>query len=289
MSGEALPGAAAPTEDVTKTPAADAAPGPEATAATNTEKPDEPEKTSPERTFTQKELDAIVQREKATERRRAERVARAEAEAKILREQNESLRNGEREREDRRGAGEDRAPDPKDFKDYDSYNRAVVRFEARQEIRQEAERREKAEKAQREQSTDREQFERDRAVLMKGAKEFRDFEEVVFDEEAPITRAMMRAALESDIPSKVAYYLAHPDHREEAMEIAELSPTRAAAKVHELAVRLTKAPKPNPLPDPIKPTGDTASASVDPDRLPMDQWLKWRNAQPDLKRRARRP
>lgn len=288
---EVTGGAPAPGTEVASPAAGQAALDPNATAAPGSQTPtgEQPEKPAQERTFTQKELDAIVQREKATERRRAARIAAAEAETKILREQAERTRNGGSEREERRGATEDQEPNPKDFNDYASYDRAIARWEARQVVRQEQERIEQGRKVERERETQREHFERDRAALMKGAKEFSDFEDVVFDDEAPITKAMVRAALETDIPSKVAYYLARPENRDEAITIAELPPTRQAAKVHELADRLAKAPKPNANPAPIKPSGgDAATASVDPDKLPMDQWLKWRNSQPDLKRKSRR-
>jgi hypothetical protein len=288
MSGEAQPGAVA-SEVVANPTAGQAAPGTDATAAPNTETPqgEQPDKPSqPEKTFTQKELDAIVTREKAKAQRQTARIAAAEAEARVLREQAQA-RNGGGEREERRGgaASEDSEPDPKDFRDYDSWNREMVKFTVRQETKQ-AQQREAAERRQREA---REDFEHDRTRLMKDAKEFDDFEDVVFSEEAPITKAMMRAALESDIPSKLAYYLALPENRDEAMKIAELTPTRQAARVHELAAKLATPPKPNANPPPIKASGGESKVSTNPDDLPMDQWLKWRRSQPDLNRKARRP
>lgn len=292
MQGEAQPGAVA--LEVVNPTAGQAAPDSAATAAPNTETPnagDQPEKPSqPEKTFTQKELNEIVAREKARAQRQTARVARAEAEAAILREQAERNRGGDRDRDERReaAASDDKEPDPKDFKDYDSWNRAMTRFEARQEIRQEMQRRESDSRAQREKREASESANEARSRLMKGAKEFEDFEDVVFAEDAPISRAMLAAIIEADAPAKVAYYLCKPENRDEAMKIADLSPTRQAAEVHKLEAKLATAPKPNALPPPIRASGGESKVSTNPDDLPMDQWLKWRRSQPDLTRKPRR-
>ena len=287
MQGEAQPGAVA-SEEVTT--AATAAPGSEATAAPNAEsseaKPegDKQPDAKPERTFTQKELDEIVRKRAAQAERQARRAAQAEHDA-YLRGRAEA--GGEREPQRASAANdkEDQEPNEKDFPDYESYLRAVTRYEIRQEGKQ-------AEQQRARQERERgaiEQAKADHATLMKGANEFADFEDVVFADEAPITKPMMVAILESDMPSKVAYYLASPENRDEALKIAELPSTRQAARVHALAEKLAAAPKPNPLPAPIKPNGGDSKVEIDPDKLPYDKWLAWRREQPDLNRPKRRP
>lgn len=266
-------GTAAPEAPATPAPGAQPVTAPDAPTVQENATPSGDESVQTPKTYTDEQVRKITSDRLAKERRRLERTVRAEVERDYLRQQIESGRS--REEPSRRGeaAAEEREPDPKDFKDYASYDRAIARWEARQEIRETLKREEESRKSRDADQQSQAQIARDRAVLMKGAKEFRDFEEVVFNEEAPVTLPMMRAVLESDIPSKLAYYLASPENFEEAMKIAELPSTRQAAKVHELATKLA-APQTTKAPPPIVPNAGNAATKKDWPQMTLEEHVK---------------
>lgn len=120
------------------------------------------------------------------------------------------------------------------------------------------------------------------AVRLEAATaEMPDFEDVIASSTVPMSGAMERAIVESDVGPKLAYWLAQ--NPEEAFKISQLPPTRAFAQLGRIEERLITAkpatPKASTAPPPIKPVGTRASVSKDPDQMGTDEWMKWRRDQ----------
>ncbi len=102
----------------------------------------------------------------------------------------------------------------------------------------------------------------------------------VFDQTAPFNRTMADVLMDSDRGAEVADYLA--SHREEAVRIQQMTPLLAARELGRLEAKIdapkprtqTQAPKPVP-----KVGGNGAKASKDPDKMTVEEWKLYRNAQ----------
>lgn len=92
-------------------------------------------------------------------------------------------------------------------------------------------------------------------------------------------RSLVDMIQESDKGPALAYHLA--THIDDAERIARLNPVLAAAELARIETRLDM-PQPKKVssaPDPIKPIGSNESATVDPEKMSTDQWMKWRAGQ----------
>jgi len=257
----------------TPAPAPNAEQAPPETAAEETAAPIEGEtegEEKPERTFTQAELDKIVQREKASAHRRAERLARAEVERDHYRSQVEQQRAPQVQAQ-----GE---PQPKDFKTWEEYNAAVVDYKVNQRF--DSLQRETSAKQQERAAT--EYADRVRTNLQTFAREHPDFEDVALSPDLPITPPMAAAIAESDKSGQIAYYLGqNPD---EAERISRLPPTRQAAAIVNLESKFEAAPnKQTTAPAPAKPVaaGSTSTSLKNLSaeqiaKMPMDKYMAMR-------------
>ena len=93
---------------------------------------------------------------------------------------------------------------------------------------------------------------------------------------------MAEVIADSDIGPQLAYHLA--ENKDAAARIAAMSPVQAARELGKIEARLTAAkdaPKPVSKAPPPPPTLKAPEGEVDPDpeKMPIDQWLKWRNKQ----------
>lgn len=238
----------------------DAASQPEATADPVEEvKPE----VKPEKTFTQKELDEILQKRLAKESRKIERYSRAEAELRLLKEQMQQkpepvVNRGE--------------PKPEQFKDYESYLDALTDWKVESKLKGMEER--KAQERQREAQTEHESKLRENVV--KASSKYDDFEDVVTNPQLPITIAMRDAIGESDMGGDIAYYLGLNVH--EAERIAGLSPIGQVKAILSLEAKL-KAPEvkvKTDAPPPIEPNKASAKVTKDPGKMTDEEYLKWR-------------
>lgn len=224
------------------------APAPDSTAE---QKPDETKpEAKPERTFTQKELDEIVQRRLAKEAKRAAREAAMEVENRFLREQAQA-----RQQPQPQGDGR---PRKEDFQDYESYTEAIADWKAEQKATEkfEAFQRQLAEQSERQRM--QAQAAEVQTRLMKGAEKYPDFHERVFDDSVPIDKPTAAAIAESEHSADISYHLA--THREEAERIARLSPVKQVQEIAALEAKFrTPAPKTTNAPAPIAPVGPGAS------------------------------
>lgn len=234
---------------------------------TTAESEQETKPESKEKTFTQEELDSIVQKRLAKESRRIAKLAEVEAENRMLKQQMEQARPRQEEPSGK--------PVPSQFQDYESYIEAVAEWKADQKlatIRAESE-------AQQRQREAQERASKVQQKLSGAASKYEDFEEVALDPSVPITQHMAEAIADSDMGGDVAYYLG--THRDEAHRIASLSPVQQVRELTKLETKLsaTQVAKTN-APKPISPVNTNKQPSNGlSDDLSPDEWLKRRNAQ----------
>jgi len=162
--------------------------------------------------------------------------------------------------------------------DEQKYQTALLDY-AKAEARKEAHEAIKAERA-REQAEGRQQtFKTREAEFVKSAP---DYQSVVYDPSAPISQVMAEVIAESDVGPQLAYHLAK--NREVAQAIYKLPPMAAARELGRLEAKLNqpKAEAPrttNAPPPPPKVEAVESDVERDPDKLSMNDWLKWREKQ----------
>lgn len=210
---------------------------PEATAADG-----EVETKQAERTFTQAELDAAIQKRLLKEERRVHRRVEQQ-----LREQAQ------------RPAPE--APKREAFADDEAFLGAHIQHQARQQAEQLFAERERAREVER----------RNETFLAKAeavAERYADFDEVIGNPALPINDAMAEFISDSDVGPELAYHLGKNPLK--AARIAEMSPIKAARELTRLEAELVSKPKPKTsnAPEPITPVGIRGKATTS--SLPSD-------------------
>lgn len=222
-------------------PAAEAAPEQVATAAPENTEVKAPEKTEdkPVKTFTQEELDRIVEKRLAKEQRKFERE-----QARILQE-----------------AQQKAAPVPKmeEFATAEEFAEKLAEQKAEAKA---AELLRQREEQKRIAEVEDSYLEREEAALSK----YEDYKQVAYSDNHQVTLTMAEAIRESELGPDIAYYLgANPS---ESNRIARLSPLSQAKEIGRIEAKLQAEP-PKPVkttsaPAPIKPvTAQAASQSYD--------------------------
>ncbi len=219
-------------------------PAPDASVpATSAEAPASGESEPSETTYSKAELEKIV----AKERAKAERKAQRDADRRVA----EALQSAKPKEEPAPPAPDGR-PDATKFASTEDYVEAVSEWKANQII-------EKREKARAETDA-RTQQERQHAEIMQAhtAREdaardkYADYDDVVFDDTLPISKAMADTFRVSEQGPELAYFLGK--NRDEAARIAKLPPILAVKELGKLEARLqTPARKNSSAPDPINP------------------------------------
>ena len=205
------------------------------------------------KTFTQEELDAIVQREKAKAEAKAERRAR---------KQWQESQAAQAQRHDAMQPVPPSMPKREQFQDEDAY------LDARDAYRD----------AVKEQRKTVEELNRATHKIYKEAAKIPEFDRDAFDE-LPLTANMARALIESDEAPKIMAYLSqNPD---EVERIAALSPARQAAATLNLEEKVTGSGKQtSKAPAPIKPiSGERAAPGKSLEKQSMAEYLKSRRDQ----------
>lgn len=269
----------------TKPAPAPATPAPADTTAVPAGEAPKPE-TQPERTFTQKELDEIVERRVAKERRKREEL---KTRLKVTEEL--ALRSKPADQSQRKQQpSNDDEPKREAFDTYEAF------IEARAEWRADRKVTERLTKDREEQDRNRTATETQKRAedakkrVQELAKPFEDFEEVMeaatSSPEAPVSRLLMDPVIECDNPAAVLYHLAK--NEQEAERIASLPAQKQAREIWALDAKLKSAPapkKPSNAPEPIKPvggkpvTGDEMPEVKLADGRVNPEWLKWRQRQ----------
>ena len=250
-----------------------AAPQPETTAVPGAEA--KPEENKPERTFSQKELDDILEKRLAKERRKREELSRRLQVTEEL-----ALRGRDRQDPQPAKPQADGAPKREDFPDYESYIEAKAEWKAEKKVEERFAKHKEEEGRSRTQA-EQQKLEKDfRAHAAKLATEVEDFEETMSSSDAPLTEAMKSAIVTAgEIGPRIAYHLAK--NPQEAERIASLPDSRQAAEIGKLEMKLSapeaKTTKPSSAPKPITPLGGKSPAADDePDPKDTKAWNAWR-------------
>lgn len=256
-------------------------PEPDAQVIAANEAPDtasEVDEAQPEKTFTQAELDKIVQREKAKAERRSERqTGELKAQLEKLSESINELRS--KPQTDASKAA-DAAPTRDQFDNYEDYVEARAEYKSLKKIEQVlAQRDSKAAEQTQKQTNERAQREFEKATharIEAGRKDFADFDAVINDafEDGliPAGSPLHYALIEDDEGHKLAYHLAkNPDDAERIGAMPERAMLRELGK---LSVKLAGKPAVN-KPPPIDPIGGRGNPGTGlRDDISMDEWAK---------------
>lgn len=199
------------------------------------------------KTFSQEELDRIIQKEKAKAEARAERRA-----LKAYAEKLEAMSQKPVEKQEPKA--DDGKPTMAQFgDDVEGYVEAVAEWKIRQRSNEESQR-------------IAEQHERQTRVkadkLYAEAEKFPGFDVDTF--EGVLTPSIAQAVIDSDVaPQLMAYISSNADEIE---RIASLSPARQAVEIGKLEVKLSAAKpvKVSNAPAPIKPVGGKSGSSSKP-------------------------
>lgn len=213
---------------------------------------DDKKQDEPAKTFTQAEVDAMVQKRLLKEERRVHRRVEQQ-----LREQSEAKA---REIEPRRD----------EFRDDDAYLQAQIDHLAEKKAAEKLSQREKADEAHRRSESFLEKAE-------KVAERYSDFQAVVSNPALRINDEMAEFISESDLGADVAYFLGKNPTK--AAEIAGLSPIKAARELTRIESELAARPKatPSKAPEPISPVGvrgKASSSSLPSDSDDIDTWMR---------------
>ena len=252
-------GTAAPVES--KEPATPAAtPENVAAPAPGTEAAPDVETQAEKKSFTQEELNEIIQKEKAKAEAKAERRA-----LKAYRETLEKFAPLQQQPKAEVQPADTGRPTREQFENVDDYVEAMADWKLGQRDQQ-ARQQQQAQQAQT-LAAKTENF-------YSEAEKIPGFDREAFDE-LPLTRHIAEALIESEAPAKLmAHMAANP---EEVARIASLSPARQAAEIGKLETKLASAPKVSNAPAPIKPIGTRGSATnSDPSKMSMEEYAEYR-------------
>lgn len=238
----------------------------------------EPQEKQPERTFSQKELDEIVQKRLAKEQRKYEKLT-AHYEAELAKASNAELKV------------EDKPIRREDFDDYEAYLEAKnLRLVENRLKEAEKERRANSAKFTAEQQQ-REFNSKLESVLTTGRSKYSDFNAVVEGAtDVPMSKTVVEAIVEADNGADLVYYFAK--NPEVAEKLSEMSATLAAIEIGKLAASLEAQAKPkkaSSAPAPITPaTGKTPSNSTLPsDADDIETWMRKEKERERARNRSR--
>lgn len=222
-----------------------------------------------EKTLTQAEVDEIVQKRLAKERRKLEREIRLETE-------NEYLKRTVQKDEPTQSA--DAKPIADNFATYEEYLEALTKYTVTEERNKAAQ----IEKEESEKRATQEKVTTYSERANKAREVHPDFDEVV-DQDLPVSKAMMESIIDSELGAEIAYHLGKNPN--EALRISQLSPLSAAREIGKLEAKLTPQEKPeieqpSKAPKPATPVKGTSTATSAPsDNDSMSDWLAKRNKQ----------
>lgn len=209
-----------------------------------------------EKTFTQAELNEILEkktaklaRQRDQERQKREHIEREVAKASIPQDEGK--------------------PDISHFSDAEEYANAVADWKLGLRDRQE-------QVAQQHKVAS--SFEQKASDFLADFSEMDGVDMDKWSTQVQISDSMARAIVESDVGTKVAHHLYN--HPEESRRIAGLSVERQAAEIGKLEARLSSAPQISKAPAPITPIGKgNATTSRRPEDMPMDEYIAYRKKQ----------
>lgn len=215
---------------------------------------EEAKQEKPAKTFTQEEVDALVQK-------------------RLLKKEREVLRTMQRQQaEAAQRARIENEPKREQFSNDDAY------LEARLEQLAEKKAAEKISQLERQREMER----TSEAFLERTEKaidKYPDFHEVAGDPSLKINEAMVEFISESDVGPDVAYYLGK--HPSKAAAIADMSPIKAARELAKIEAEVSAKPtvKTSNAPAPITPIGNRGAASLKLESMSFAEYKKTRESQ----------
>lgn len=215
----------------------------------------ETKQVEPAKTFTQAEVDALVQKRLLKEERKVHRRVEQQ-----LREQ-EAARAREIE------------PKRDSYRDDDAYLQAQIEHLAEKKAAEKLEQRER----QTQQERAAEAF-HDKAE--KAQARYPDFQAVISNPTLSINDSMAEFITDSDTGADIAYFLGKNPHR--ASDIAAMSPMKAARELTRLEAELAAKPKPQPssnAPAPISPIKGENGGSKEPSEMTDKEFAAYRRRQ----------
>ena len=239
-----------------------------------------------DRVFTQTELDEILEKRLAKERKkRTEKDEEIRVLRKIALERGEPSPAKPAAQPDA-----DAEPVRGDFDTYEDYLAARSDYRAGKTAQAEIKKADDKRAATAKEESDRNAAKAWREKVNKNAEGIADFAEVMSNltPDMPVSKLPSDPIGECDNPAKVLYHLA--THPEEAERIASLPMGQQAREIWKLDSNLAVAKppvKPSKAPAPIDPIGggNAKPAGEMPDpATDQDGWIRWRNAQVRLAR-----
>jgi hypothetical protein len=169
-------------------------------------------------------------------------------------------------------------PHVESFPVYDDYLVAKAKFEMRQELQRDEAAREAVVVKQQRSKVDQE-F---RTRIEEAAKTDPDILSVLEDRTLPVSTTMAEIIKESEAGPRILRHLSN--NRQLAARLAQLTPFVAAKELGKLEAQILSTPKPEPpkkisqAPEPIKPLDAKGNLPVDLAEIPIDDFMKRRNA-----------
>jgi hypothetical protein len=206
------------------------------------------------KTFTQDELNEIIQKEKAKAEAKAERRA-----LKAYRETLERFAPAQQPVQQQ----DDGKPSRAQYADDEAYVDALTDWKLDQRDR-----------SLRQQTAvyQQQNIAKKTESLYAQAEKIEGFDREEFDS-LPLTPAMANVLLDAEAPAKLmAFMAANPD---EVARIAAFSPARQAAEIGKLEAKLSVAKASN-APAPIKPIGSRGTTSPNLEKASMDEYMAMR-------------
>lgn len=254
---------------------------PDPVTGTEVKKPDDAPAADADEQKSEEETPEQVEQRRESRRSRARardaaKLASAETEARMLREQLNRVQAKD---------PSEAAPTREDFQSLEDFNAALARHEARDEARKviESERKTRVEQETKARSADTERKISD--AWSKGEEDFRkeakDYDAVVGEfvesELAELDLSARRAILElgdNGVGQKVLYHLAkNPD---EAERIAKLSPTRQVIEIGKLEDKVTPPKKTSNAPPPVSSVKGASAIQGYRDNMSDAEYKAWR-------------
>lgn len=234
--------------DDVKQPEVDTPEGTAPDGVVEKEKQEEPAK----KTFTQEEVDALIQKRLLKEERRVHRRIEQQL----------------REQQQQRAAAEE--PRRESFRDDDAYAQALLDSKAERIAQQKIAERQQAEEAAAE-------AERLQEMADEAAERYPDFHTVISNPSLPINADMTKFIVQSEIGADVAYYLGKNPAK--AAQIAQMPTIKAARELIRIEAELIARPKatPSKAPEPISPVGTrgkASSSSLPSDDDDIETWMR---------------
>lgn len=226
---------------------------------------DEPSKPAG-KTYSEEEHQKAIQKRIGVESRKLERIARAEARAELAERQLQELQKPKE-------AAPAGRPDPKDFKDFDSYHDALTDWKVDQKLSKRTDEAKRETDAQQQARMERERGETLKQRFADAEAKYPDFRDVLADPDLPFNGPILAYIEDSKIGGDVAYHLAQ--NKAEAFRIAGLSPIQQVLALNALESKLTAAPAPTRTPEPIVPNSGNAPSRKGTFELSVKNQSEW--------------